>query len=73
LRATNDARGVRFGRLPERRDRSCERRTNAAVADERGLHTRRGDLSSSAGDYTNASLKPFETRSKRPPLTGRAT
>jgi hypothetical protein len=39
MKATNDARWVRFGLLPETGP-SCERRTNAAVADERGLHTR---------------------------------
>ena len=47
--------------------RSCERRTNAAVADERGLHTRSGDLSCSARGEANASLKPFETRRQLPP------
>jgi len=45
--------------------RSCERRTNAAVADERGLHTRPGDPSSSARGFTNASPKPCKT----PPAT----
>src|SRR5262245_28139165 len=49
---------------------SCERRTNATVADERGLHTRPGDLSFSACGYPDASLKPRETLRMHPPLTG---
>lgn len=50
---------------------SCERRTNAAVTDERGLHTRSGDLSFSARVCRNASPKPLETLRLHPLPAGR--
>ena len=51
---------------------SCEPRTSAAVTDERGLHTRSGDLSFSARDCMDASPKPFGTIRMHPPVADRA-